>query len=114
MIENGAKSSCEGKSGDILKDYQLGDKHFCCTFDETPLERCTVTVPRKMRGFMVDTGDATLHKCGKSGNPIPTTPVELQLEYIEPCGSEPETTVSMRKDYMNDLLQHNSYHVSPV
>ena len=82
MIENGAEPNCKGKFGDDLTDYQTGDKHFCCEFSGDDV--CTVTAPRKMRRFMFDTGDATLHKCGKSGNLDPTTPVELQLEYIEP------------------------------
>ena len=91
MIENGAEPNCKGKFGDDLTDYQTGDKHFCCEFSGDDV--CTVTVPRKMRRFMFDTGDATLHKCGKSGNLDPTTPVELQLEYIEPC--HPVNTVEL-------------------
>ena len=77
MIENGAEPNCKGKFGDDLTDYQTGDKHFCCEFSGDDV--CTVTVPRKMRRFMFDTGDATLHKCGKSGNLDPTTPVSCNL-----------------------------------
>ena len=71
MIENGAEPNCKGKFGDDLTDYQTGDKHFCCEFSGDDV--CTVTVPRKMRRFMFDTGDATLHKCGKSGNLVHAT-----------------------------------------
>mmetsp|Transcript_15737 Transcript_15737/g.33287 ORF Transcript_15737/g.33287 Transcript_15737/m.33287 type:complete len:162 (-) Transcript_15737:442-927(-) len=101
FIDNGAKTSCVGKLGETLTNYQRGNKHYYCEFSSTDV--CTVKAPRKMKDFMLDSGVVGLHKCGKGKNPDPKTPTELQIEYIEPC-SAPTDTVELCIDFVGQKI----------